>query len=477
MSARRTRWSHAVARLAVVGALAAGAVLGADRLGSVSSGTAAQQAAPRVAATSSTTFCPGDPFGAGTNPDSAVEATGAVSAHAAPPEALEGVIAPVTAPGKVTLSDLSGPPSTADKKPTSGSPTASDDSLGDPVMARGTEEHAPGFVAGETLVAGGRVSGLAALPCTTPTADAWLVAGGGGKGREERVVLTNPGGNPLTATVETLGSQGERSVVVPPQDRRVVELDPVGGASDPQAVHVTSAGGLVVPTITDRHLEGRTSGGVETVSATAPPTTRQVVPASAGDSGLAIGVQGDREAKVEIRRAGARSGTRSTVAAGEVADVELPKGKDVHSWIVESDEPVVAAAHQRSVGGGGDSDVAWSVATPAIGTLGGAALPQSVPKGVTGTLDITAGTQTADADVLVQSKGTVTTTRVSLEPGDGRSVPLGAAEAVWVRPTKGQVHSAVLLSGRDRKGRPQATSIPVLPTRVATRDIEVVHQR
>lgn len=482
MSARRAAWGHPLARVAVVGALAAGVVLGVDRLGPVSAGTAPRQAVQPVAATSSTGYCPGDPFAAGSKPDAAVDATGSVTAHAAPAEALQGVIATVTAPGRITLSDLTGPPSTADTKPTSGPPTASDDDLRDPVMVRGTEEHAPGLVSGQSFVSGGRATGLAVLPCTAPTADAWLVAGGGGKGRQERLVLANPGGNATTATVDMLGKGAEQSVVVPPHGRSVVLLDSAGGAAGPQAVHVRSSGGLVVPTITDRHLDGSTSAGVETVSPTVPPTTRQVVPtgAGAGKSGLVVGVPGDRDAVVTVRRAGPdgpSSAQESTVPAGSVADVQLPKGGGVHSWVVESDEPVVAAAHQLRTGDGGESDMAWSVATPAIGTLGGAALPQTIPKGVDGHLDLTAGEESAEVDVLVQTKGRVRTEQVSLDPGAGRSLPLGAAEAVWVRPTSGSVHSAVLLAGRDWKGRPRATSIPVLPTRVASRDVEVVHQR
>lgn len=483
-STPRSGWVHPLARVTVVGVLAAGAVLGANRLGSVSAGAGAspEPQEERVAAASTTTYCPGDPFAAGGSTGGPrAKVTGSVAAVAAPTEALEGVITPSDEPGRITLTDLAGPPSAADEKPRSGPPSATDDDLGAPVMARATEEHAPGLVAGQSFVAGGdRANGLAAVPCTAPTADAWLVGGGGDKGRQERLVLTNPGANAVTATVDVLGATEDRTVVVPARGRSVVLLDAVGGTEDPHGVHVTTSGGLVVPTVVDHHLDGLTPAGVETIAPTAEPSTRQVVPASTGEErGLVIGVPGGSDAVVDIRRAGS-NGSRSedvtTIPAGEVRDVELPEGGGAHSWVVESDVPVVAAGHMRSAGSD-ESDLAWSVATPAIGTLGGAALPHGVPKGISRRLDVTAADGPATADVLVREDGKTTTERVSLTTGQSTSMSLGPAEAVWVRPRSGSVHSAVLLVGREGEGQPRATSVPVLPSRVAERDVEVVHRR
>lgn len=483
---RRTGWIQPVARVAGVGILAAGVVLGADRLGSVSAGTSPETTSERVAATSATSFCPGDPFAGGGGDESSVDVTGSVAAYAAPDEVLDGVITPVDEPGQVTLSSLAGPPSTPDEKPTSGPTSETSGDLGDPVMARGTQEDAPGLVAGQSFVADGKqATGLAAVPCTAPTADAWLIAGGGEKGRQEHLVLANPGGNAVNTRIEVLGAKGDdtdQSVVVPAHGRKVVLLDGIGGTDAPQAVHVSSAGGLVVPTIVDRHLDGLTPAGVETVSPTAEPATHQVIPANAdGDErGMVIGVPGSSDAVVEIRRVdsgGSRSAKVTTVPADDLADVELPEATGVHSWVIESDEPVVAAAHRSSAGSGGEKDMAWSVATPPFATLGGVALPQKAPDGVRRQLDITAADGPAAADVLIQRGGRISTKTVSVKEGHGTSVSLGSAEAVWVRPTKGAVHSAVLLTGREGAGTPRTTSLPLLPSRVAMRDIDVVHQR
>ena len=92
----RRAWAQPAARLAVVGCLAAGVVLGADRLGSVSAGTSPEQRPERVAATTTTGYCPGDPFAADDEQrtEATVDVTGSVAASAAPPEVLDGVITP-----------------------------------------------------------------------------------------------------------------------------------------------------------------------------------------------------------------------------------------------------------------------------------------------------------------------------------------------------------------------------------------------
>ncbi|WP_277452343.1 hypothetical protein [Janibacter sp. DB-40] len=73
--------------------------------------------------------------------------------------------------------------------------------------------------------------------------------------------------------------------------------------------------------------------------------------------------------------------------------------------------------------------------------------------------------------------GRVTTEEVSLEAGHSTSVSVGEADAVWVRPTRGSVHAAALVVGGDDAREARAASVPVRPSRVAVRDIEVVRRR
>ncbi|WP_338748287.1 DUF5719 family protein [Janibacter alittae] len=478
----RRDWAHPVVRVVVVGALSAAVVLGVDRLGAVPGDAAPQGAGKQVAATSVTAYCPGDPF----TDRSEVEVTGQVSAHAAPSTVLDGVVTPDDEPGEISIRDLAADRSSdtdQDEKPTSGRPDVVEDELDGPMRVRARWHHAPGAVMSQSFVAGGeRATGLAAVPCTAPTADAWLVSGGAEDGRQEQLVLTNPGANAVSVTVDALGAKGDESVVVPPRDRSIVLLDAIGGTDAPQAVHVTSSNGLIVPTIVDHHLDGLTPAGVETSVPTTSPSKRQVVPAGVDgdDQGIVLAAPGGSDAVVQVRSLGEdgpRSSSVETVPAGSAVDLDLPEQEPgVHGWLVESDEPVVAAAHLTTRASDGTRDMAWSVATTAIRSLGGVALPTETGGQVTRSVSITAD-ETSTAEVLALRDGTVTAQEVSLDAGHSTAVPVGAAEAVWVRPTSGSVHAAALLVGDDGASRARAASVPIESSRVAVRDIEVVHQR
>lgn len=476
----RRAWTQPVARVVAVGVVSAGIVLAADRLGALPTDAAPTVSGERTAAETITAYCPGNPF----ESTDAIDVTGSVAAHAAPQEALEGIVTPSEEPGRITISDLSeAADGSPEEKPTSGPASVTREELAGAVRVRATQERAPGLTAVQSLVAGGeRATGTAAVPCTAPTADAWLVAGGPAKGRQERLVLTNPGGNAVTVRIEAIGAKGEESVVVPARERSTVLLDGIGGTDTAQAVHVTSKGGLIVPTIVDHHLDGLVPAGVETAGPTTQPTTHQVIPAAVDGQarGVVIGVPGERDAVVQVRSLsedGSRSAAVETVAAGSIADIELPEVPGVHSWVIDSDEPVVAAAHTTVAASDGTRDMAWSVATQPFGTLGGVALPP-VPEGKERRyVAIAADGGPATAEVLVRRDGEVTTEEVTLEEGSGVALPVHGAEAVWVRPSTGAVHAAVLVMRPDDAPRPGATSIPLQPSRVAVRDIEVVHQR
>lgn len=480
-------WLQPAARIVTVGVLATAVVLGAERLGTVDP-AASETSSARVAATSTTGYCPGDPFADSGKDIPDVDIAGSVDAHAAPAKVLEGVIAPSEKPGRISMTPLATqPPSSAEESPSSGPMSESRDTLGrQPVMVRATQERAPGLVSVQSFTAGGdQVKGLAAVPCIAPTADAWLVGGGGAKGRQERLVLVNPGGNAVTARLDVLGAKGEdegRSVVVPARGRSGVLLDAVGGTDAPQAVHVTTNGGLVVPTMVDHHLDGLTPAGVETIAPTAAPAKRQVIPGQTDGAarGIVLGAPEGRDAVVEVRAVGedgSRSGKITTVPAGAVVDLGLPKGEGVRSLVVESDEPVVTAAYTVTGASGGERDMAWSVATPAFSTLGGVALPTEPSSDVRRVVEVAATDGPAEADVFIQQDGKLSTKAVTLTADHSEAVSIGSAEAVWVRPSSGSVHAAVLLIGPEGRARAEASSLPILPTRVSVRDVEVVQRR
>jgi hypothetical protein len=48
--------------------------------------------------------------------------------------------------------------------------------------------------------------------------------------------------------------------------------------------------------------------------------------------------------------------------------------------------------------------------------------------------------------------GTVATATVTLKPDSSAAVPLGKADRVWLTPTAGEVHAAVVVAGADADG-------------------------
>lgn len=485
----RGPWLQAGARLAVVGGVAAALVLGSAGADPTPTGTGQVATAPDdVAASSSTTYCPGDPFAGGGRAAPQGDVTGRVTALAAPAQVLRGVVSPSQETGDLRVEELRAKASTAAASPSGDSPVrARSKGLTERAnVVRGTGSRAPGLLATQSFVASGKdLQGLAALPCTAPTADAWLVAGGGEKGRQERLVLVNPGGNALTVVLEVVGAPdtgADRSVVVPARGRSVVLLDALGGTETAQAVHVSASGGLVVPSLVDSHLDGLTPAGVETVGPTAAPSKRLVLPGNADGRarGIVLAAPGRSAAVVEVRTLGRgkpSSAKVATVPAGGTLALDLPAADGVHSWLVESDEPVVAAAHTTTQDSKGRRDMAWSVASPVIDELGGVALPTSSDSTVRPVVDVVASEGPARVELLVLRDGKVSTRRLELAKERSAAVPVGAADAVWVRPTRGRVHAAALLIGRESGKDAAATSIPVLPSRVAVRDLPVLRER
>ena len=73
-------------------------------------------------------------------------------------------------------------------------------------------------------------------------------------------------------------------------------------------------------------------------------------------------------------------------------------------------------------------------------------------------------------DVLLLEDGAIRTERLDIEQDRGVRVDAKGASAVWVRPSTGRVHAAAMIVGRPGGTRAEATSLPILPARVAVRD-------
>ncbi len=78
-----------------------------------------------------------------------------------------------------------------------------------PALIAATGALAPGALAAqEADVDDDLVTGATYLACTAPSAQAWLAGGAGEPGRQERLLLTNPGANPVTVDISVFGASG-----------------------------------------------------------------------------------------------------------------------------------------------------------------------------------------------------------------------------------------------------------------------------
>ena len=310
---------------------------------------------------------------------------------------------------------------------------------------------APGLAATqEWAVARAEVRGLATVPCTGPGSDLWLLAGGGAAGRQERLVLTNPGANEVTVDIQAFGRKGPivsptGGTVVPARGRVTLLVDAVTGAEESPAVRVRANGGSVQAVMSDIWLDGSIPAGAETTGPTAEPSTRQVIPAAmlSGNGSIRIAVPGERQAVVSARVVGkdgasplpgggvARVAARST---GELTVSGLPDG--TYAVELTSDVPVVASlfASWRKTPAMGD--FVWAPSTTASAGLLGAAFPAS-PGDRRRTLSLVSSAGPAKVAVTWRSAGAWTTKNVDLAQDTSATLEMGSPESVWVRRTSG----------------------------------------
>ncbi len=316
--------------------------------------------------------------------------------------------------------------------------------------------------------------GLATTACAAGRSDLWLLGGGADPGRQERLVLTNPGDNPVTADVTVHGAAGPigEPIVetVAPGGRVGLLLDARAGDEQSPAVHVRADGGGLHATLTDTWLLGSTPLGAETSAPTAAPGTIQIVPGAelgSGPATLRVAVPGDQDAVVRVTVLG-RDGlvplagqTVLTVAAGGVGDLPLqgaPEG--TYAVVIRADVPVVAAVLSRVGDGAAPGEFAWSVSADRVRSVGGAALPELA--GVARTLHLISSDGSSVAEVVTVIHGTPRARRVDLLPDRVATVPLDDTTSVWVRRLdgSGDLRATVLSSTGEGPAR-MVSSMPL----------------
>jgi hypothetical protein len=365
-------------------------------------------------------------------------------------------------------------------------------SQGQSILLSGKGSLAPGVVAAQTtLVTTGDQRGLSTSACQAPSAETWLVGGGGQAGRRGRVVLTNPSPNGVTVDLDVFGAKGQvrsaaaRGIVVGAHRRTVVLLDAIAPGERSPVIHVVASGGLVSAALNDSWLDGTTPAGADDVVGTAPGRHLVVPGVVAGGTPASTTLRisaTSREAVVRVRLLGAGGPTAAPINNG-VVRVPAHRVKDIDlsavaagQYAVElnSDAPVVAGVSARTVGltSTAATDLSWTSAQPAVAALagyplGGTAAPWS------SSLALSAATADASLDlVLVAADGTQTTQPVTVAAGTTKAVPLAtAAASLWLRVHSGNVNAAVLTVYTDPAGQLRSvaplTSGPLRTTPVA----------
>jgi hypothetical protein len=341
----------------------------------------------------------------------------------------------------------------------------------DAVSVRATGPLAPGLVAAQTwLRVGDDDRGLALTPCTLPGSDLWLVGGGAGPSRTERLVLVNPGANAVSVRVDVLGAKGPasgpdgRSVSIAPRSRAVLSVDALAPNEPTPVVHAVASGGVVAGVLVDSWIDGATGRGTDDATRSASPATDLIVPGVdvEGEAVLRLANPGPAEALVQVRLLAPTGASQPEslravrVPARSTTDVPLSGlAKGPSALRILSDRPVTAGAWvERRATTGEDrmGDFGWVPATPALRALGGLVVPRADQQRLDAALALASGGGGGTANVTTITGGTLSTRTVTLAADTSLSIPLGEADVVWVAPTAGQVHGAVTVSGADGQG-------------------------
>jgi len=415
-------------------------------------------------------ICPGpEELGVAGLKDSRVQIS-SVTAVTAPQESLPVGFAAAQGAGSLTLSGLPAGGTWSAPVTVRGQVASGQISTAQSALVAGAGAIAPGTVATQrSWVRTGDDRGLFTAACMPAAASSWLIAGGAQPGRRERLVLTNPGPNPVTVDVSVLGVKGPiqspngRGLVVGPYARTVILLDAIAGSEPSPVVQVNAQGGEVAAVLSDTWLDGVVPRGGDDATPVARPAREQVIAGAsiAGRATLRVAVPGDNEAVVQSRvltpngPKALPSGGVTRVAAHSTKDIDLgslpPGGYAVQ---VRADVPVVAAAMvERRVAADTPSDLAWSGASTPIRTLAGMALHRAADDGLIERLDL--ATTKVPASVLVTTVGTdgkVSTKEVAIGADSVSFVPLVDATSVWVTRRSGLVRAAVVTVVSDPQG-------------------------
>ncbi len=260
----------------------------------------------------------------------------------------------------------------------------------------------------------GSVAGLAVGQCTAPERSQWFFGPEIAAGASSLLTLANPFERSATVEVTSVDSEGDRgtsgarSVVVPGETTRSVNIAGLASAGTDLGVSVRSSGAPVTAQLQSSRASGIIGTGVEFLPGLTEAGTSHVLPGITVPEGTAetdadtdeesedsaedgeqsgptppelwIHVPGNQGATVEVQVYG-EDGQQSldipgvfTVDGGEVDVIEL-QGVDpgVTDIQVRSDVPAYAAVRSESAQ---SSDFSWAATTEALAEGSGALLPE-----------------------------------------------------------------------------------------------------
>ncbi|MCH8571651.1 DUF5719 family protein [Nesterenkonia sp. AY15] len=249
----------------------------------------------------------------------------------------------------------------------------------------------------------GPVAGLAVGQCTAPERSQWFFGPETAAGSSSLLTLANPFDRSATVEITSVDSDGDRgttgtrSIVVPGQTTRSVNIAGLASSGSDLGVQVRSAGAPVTAQLQSSRASGLTGTGVEFLPQMTAPGTEHLmpgvpipegVPASGDDDDeesttppeLWIHVPGDQGATVELQVYG-EDGQQVietpgvfTVNGGEIDAVNLrglePGARDIR---VRTDVPAYVGVRSETETG---SDFSWAAPATALGEGSGTLLPQ-----------------------------------------------------------------------------------------------------
>ncbi|PRZ18169.1 DUF5719 family protein [Nesterenkonia sandarakina] len=250
----------------------------------------------------------------------------------------------------------------------------------------------------------GPVAGLAVGACTAPERSQWFFGPEIAAGSSSLLTLGNPFDRSATVEVTSVDSEGDRgttgtrSVVVPGQTTRSVNIAGLASAGSDLGVQVRSAGAPVTAQLQSSRASGLTGTGVEFLPGMTTPGTEHLMPGvpipdGVPDSGeeddeestappeLWIHVPGEEGATVELQVYG-EDGQQVietpgvfTVDGGEIDAVNL-RGIElgVSDIRVRTDVPAYVAVRSETEQG---TDFSWAPSAAALGEGSGTLLPET----------------------------------------------------------------------------------------------------